>query len=424
MQPPGAPPPPSDRRYLALPWYESLRPVMRSGHEVTLLDSGGEFFPALEAAINEATQRIFIETYIFEDDRTGRRIAAALAAAAQRGVRVHVLVDGFGTQREDGQWSSIIREAGVAIETFRPERNRYALNRRRLRRLHRKLAVIDGCVAFVGGLNILDDYYDPNHGDIEFPRLDYAVRVRGPLVAHVHVAAARLWWELSVINRSLRRAAAAAAGSTRHRVHLPESVVSDVTPAGTVRAALVLRDNIRFRKTIERAYLKAIGRSRREVLIACAYFFPGARFRRALLLAVRRGVRVRLLLQGKVEYKLQHYASQALYEELLRAGIEIIEYRRSFLHAKAAVVDDWATVGSSNIDPFSLLLAREANVMVQDAGFAQQLRSRIDEAIRIGGVPVVLQHHARRPWPVRLMNRIAFVILRIGVALAGTPGRY
>ncbi|MGE3864235.1 MAG: phospholipase D-like domain-containing protein, partial [Burkholderiaceae bacterium] len=194
-----------DRQYLALPWYESLRPVMRGGHEVTLLDSGGEFFPALEAAISEARQRIFLETYIFEDDRTGRRIAAALAAAAARGVSVHVLVDGFGTQRQDGEWVSVIRDAGVSLETFRPERHRYALNRKRLRRLHRKLAVIDGCVAFVGGLNVLDDYYDPNHGDIEFPRLDYAVRVRGPLVAHVHVAVARLWWELSVINRSLRR---------------------------------------------------------------------------------------------------------------------------------------------------------------------------------------------------------------------------
>lgn len=424
MQPPGAAQPLNDQQYVTLPWYESLRPVMRGGHEVLLLDSGAEFFPALEAAINEATQLIFLETYIFEDDRTGQRIASALAAAAQRGVRVHVLVDGFGTQRQDGQWYRIIREAGVAIETFRPERNRFALNRRRLRRLHRKLAVIDGRMTFVGGLNILDDYNDPNHGELEFPRLDYAVRVRGPLVAHAHVAAARLWWELSVINRSLRRAAAAAAGSTRHRVHLPESVDSEVTPVGTMRAALVLRDNIRFRRTIGRAYLKAIGRSRREVLIACAYFFPGARFRRALLLAVRRGVRVRLLLQGRVEYKLQHYASQALYEELLRGGVEIIEYRRSFLHAKAAVIDDWATVGSSNIDPFSLLLAREANVGVHDAAFARQLRERLLAAIERGGVPVELRKHQRRPWPVRMLNAIAFVVLRIGVAISGVAGRY
>src|SRR5690606_25458395 len=114
-----------------------------------------------------------------------------------------------------------------------------------------------------------------------------------------------------------------------------------------------------------------------------------------------------------------HYASQALYEPWLRAGIEIVEYRRSFLHAKVAVIDDWATVGSSNIDPFSLLLAREANVAIEDAAFAGRLRERLNRAIDEGGVRVVLQSHAKRPWPVRLMNKIALLLVRIGVALTG-----
>lgn len=413
----------TDRQFVSLPWYEGLRPMLEGGHEVTLLESGAEYFPALEQAVAEAAQGIYLETYIFEDDATGRRIAAALAAAAIRGVRVRVVVDGFGTARA-GEWASTIRQAGALVETFRPERRRFALDRRRLRRLHRKLAVIDGHVAFVGGINVLDDLHDPQHGRLEHPRLDYAVRVRGPLVAQVHVAAARLWWEISVVNRSLRRAGAPASSSARGPLQLPESVRSEVTPAGPVRAALMLRDNVRHRRTIERAYLKAIGRSRREVLIACAYFFPGARFRRALLAAVRRGVRVRLLLQGRVEYRLQHYASQALYDELLRGGVEIVEYRRSFLHAKAAVVDDWATVGSSNIDPFSLLLAREANVGVQDAAFARRLRERLERAIEVGGVPVAIHDHRRRPWPVRMVNALAFLVLRAGVALAGVGSRY
>jgi phosphatidylserine/phosphatidylglycerophosphate/cardiolipin synthase-like enzyme len=132
-----------------------------------------------------------------------------------------------------------------------------------------------------------------------------------------------------------------------------------------------------LRSQIERAYLKALGGARREVLIANAYFFPGRRFRRALAEAARRGVRVRLLLQGRAEYVLPHLATQSLYEPLLGAGVEIVEYHRSFMHAKVAVIDDWATVGSSNIDPFSLLLAREANVVVVDAGFAATLRERL-----------------------------------------------
>ena len=414
----------ADRKYVSLPWYESLQPTLQGGHEVALLESGAGFFPALEEAIASAAEGIYFETYIFQDDPTGARIAAALAAAARRGVRVHVIVDGFGTARRDGDWARTIREAGVLLETFRPERRRFTLDRQRLRRLHRKLAVIDGRVAFVGGINVLDDLHDPNHGLLEHPRLDYAVRVRGPLVAQVHVAAARLWWEISVVNRSLGRGGARTGEAPPAPLHPPDAVRSEVTPAGRIRAAFLLRDNLRHRRTIERAYLRAIGHSRREVLIACAYFFPGSRFRRALLEAVARGVRVRLLLQGKVEYRLQHYGSQALYDELLRGGVEIVEYRRSFLHAKVAVVDDWATVGSSNIDPFSLLLAREANVGVYDAAFARQLRDRLNVAIETGGEPIALHGHERRPWLTRMMNAIAFLVLRIGVALSGVAGRY
>ncbi len=413
-----------DRQHVSLPWYESLNPVVRGGHEVALLESGREFFPALEDAIGTAVDCIYLETYIFNDDPSGRRVAEALAAAARRGVAVHLIVDGFGTAPGDGQWQQTLRAAGVRLQTFRPDRRRFALDRQRLRRLHRKLAVIDGRVAFVGGINVLDDWYDPNHGRLDDPRLDYAVRVRGPLVAQAHVAAARLWWEVATVNRSLRRGADGTATGWPTWLQLPDPVASEVTSAGRVRAALMLRDNLRHRRTIERAYLRAMGRARREVLLASAYFLPGVRFRRALLAAVRRGVRVRLLLQGKVEYRLPHYGTQALYDELLRGGVEIIEYRRSFLHAKVAVIDDWATVGSSNIDPFSLLLAREANVGVHDAAFARALRARLDAAIEAGGVPIRLQSHQRRPWPVRMMNALAFLVLRVGVALSGAGSRY
>jgi len=414
-------PPPGAADAVSLRLYESLKPRMRRGHEVELLESGGQYFPALEQAIDDARASVHLETYIFEDDPSGRRIGAALERAARRGVRVRVVVDGFGTAHIDPRRARTLREAGVMLEVFRPEFRRYSLDRQRLRRMHRKMTVVDGVVAFVGGINVLDDHYDPNHGALEHPRLDYAVRVRGPLVAQAHVAAARLWWETATVNRLARGGRKA---SARELLQLLERVHSDVASAGHVRAALMLRDNLRHRRTIERAYLRAIGRSRSEVLIACAYFFPGGRFRRALKSAVRLGVRVRLLLQGRVEYRLQHYASQALYEPFLRAGIEIVEYRRSFLHAKVAVIDDWATVGSSNIDPFSLLLAREANVAVEDAGFAGLLRERLNRAIDEGGVRVVLQRHTKRPWPVRLMNKIALLLVRIGVALTGKGADY
>jgi cardiolipin synthase A/B len=391
---------------------------------VTLLQSGTQYFPALLEAIDAARREIWLETYIYADDDTGRRVATALAAAAGRGVAVRVLVDGFGTREMPPAIAATLRAAGVELRVYAPVRWLLTLDRKRLRRMHRKQACIDGEVAFVGGINIVDDLLDPNHGVLEHPRLDYAVQVRGPVVADAHVAMARLWWQLAM--RDLpRRLTRREPGPVEMRMpgwlRLDEP---DPAPAGRTRALLVLRDNLGFRRSIERAYLKAIGNARREVLIANAYFFPGRKFRRALKAAASRGVRVRLLLQGRIEYALPHYAAQALYDELLEAGIEIVEYHRSFLHAKVAVIDDWATVGSSNIDPFSLLLSREANLMVFDAGFAQELRQRLLESIDEGGRPLAITQHSQRPWTRRLLNWFAYRVLRLGVTVSGARRSY
>jgi cardiolipin synthase A/B len=392
-------------------WYESLKPEWKAGHEVQLLEGGKDYFARLEACIANAKVQIFLETYIFQDDASGRRIANALADAAARGVRVHLVIDGYGTGKLVGEVDLVIRASKIQLEIFRPERKFITLNRQRLRRLHRKLCVIDGEMAFVGGINMLDDYFDPNHGALDAPRFDFAVHVRGPLVSSVHLAMQRMWWELRILSR-------------KERIALPDDVQTNTKSDGEVRAMFVPRDNFRFRRTIEQNYLKAIGHARKEVFIANAYFFPGVRFRRALIAAASRGVRVRLLLQGKVEYRLQYYASQAMYENLLRAGIEIIEYKKSFLHAKVAVVDNWSTVGSSNIDPFSLLLAREANVVVDNEAFSKQLKAALEIGANEGGEPVLLQNHQKRSLPTRLVHWCSFVLLRAAVALTGASGKY
>jgi cardiolipin synthase len=402
-----------ERRLVSEAWTESLKPRLLPGHQIDLLRNGAQYFPALIDAIKSAKRSVFLEAYIFQNDATGKLVANALADASRRAVAVHLLVDGFGTLAIEGEVARILSACSVQVRTFRPEPKRFTLNRQRLRRMHRKLCVVDGELAFVGGINVLDDLFDPNHGVLDAPRFDFAVRVRGPSVAKVHLAVQRLWWEVGLVQRL-----------SRERLMWPDEVQSTITAAGRHRAMFVVRDNLRFRRTIERFYLRAIGRAKRDILIANAYFLPGHRFRNALLAARARGVRVRLLLQGRVEYRLQHYASQALYDELLRAGIEIIEYTPSFLHAKVAVIDDWATVGSSNIDPFSLLLAREANIMVVSSSFAGELRAELEKAIDAGGRPVILRHHEARPWPVRLMNKVAFFLLRLGVALSGRSGRY
>jgi cardiolipin synthase len=376
------------------------------GNKLQLLMNGTAYFPALEAAFDAAQSEIYLETYIFADDDTGRRIAAALVRAAGRGVIVHVLVDGFGSKGTFEQTRRLLSAANIEVLIFGPKTSPLTLRRNRLRRLHRKLVVVDARVAFVGGINVIDDMHTPRHTP---PRYDYAVRIEGPLVADVLQQAARLWHRVAWA--SLRRSL------QRH-----QTVSTEVK--GHQRAALVVRDNLSHRSDIEDAYLAAIAEAREEVIIANAYFFPGARFRHALRAAARRGVRVVLLLQGRVEYMLLHYASRALYGSLLDAGVEIYEYHKSFLHAKVAVIDRrWATVGSSNIDPFSLMLAREANLLVDDAAFSEELRLSLLEHMRDGAIVVAKSAWHQQPLWRRAIIWSAYGCARLLMGLVGYGGK-
>ncbi|MEI2415782.1 cardiolipin synthase ClsB [Orrella sp. JC864] len=388
-------------------------------NEVALLENGLALFPALFEAIGQAADSVHLETYIFRLDDVGQALLGCLERACARGVKVRVAIDGYGSAGTARALQARLAAMGAQCRIYRPEPRRAAWlvpNRRRLRRLHRKTAVIDGELAFIGGINVIDDYADESDARrMDAPRFDYAVRVRGPVVSELAHAQALLWVRMNPPGRR----PAGWRWLQRLRPPAPPAV-----PAGRTRAALALRDNLRNRKTIEAAYLHAIGQARREIVIANAYFLPGRSFRKALRQAVLRGVRVRLLLQGMVEYRMQYHATRALYDELLRHGMEVYEYMPSYLHAKVAVVDDWATVGSSNLDPFSLLLAREANLMVRDAGFASQLRASLERAIDTGGRRVLAHDYGRRGWLHRLADAVSHVLLRIAVALTGKGGEY
>jgi len=382
-----------------------------NGNRITLLRNGVEYFPALAAEFDAAKREIHLEAYIYEDDVAGRTIAAALARAAQRGVATHVLVDGFGSKDLSPELIERLRAAGVRFLVYRPNISPWTMRRARLRRMHRKVAVIDARVAFVGGINVIDDMDTPKHTP---PRFDYAVRIDGPLVARIHRVVKRLW---------------ALVTATQFKSSAPglRDLGPFTMPRGGQRAAFVVRDNVAHRRDIEQAYLAAIRRARSEIVIASAYFFPGQSFRRALMDAAARGVRVILLLQGRVEYVLLHYASRALYGAFLDAGIEIHEYRKSFMHAKVAVIDrHWATVGSSNIDPFSFLLAREANVVIEDDGFAGQLRGSLLAAVIKGAVQVRRESWAAQPLAVRALTWASYGLARFltGVFAYGRAGEF
>lgn len=396
-------------------------PSPRPGHHLQLLEGSIELFPAMIAAIDAARAEVLLETYIFDFTGSAAEVAYALERAARRGVVVRVVVDGFGTPALPAAWQLRFDAAGVHWITYSPPGRFGMLVPGQWRRLHRKLCVVDGETGFCGGINILDDFHDPNHGSLDSPRLDFAIRVVGPLVEEMRTTMLRQLSRIAAMGQ-LKRARWVGALELWRAVEIPRPPAHHVPSHGEpdAMAALLLRDNLRFRLVIERAYLRAIGRAREEIIIANAYFVPGGRMRRALIRAAERGVRVSLLLQGRYEYFMQYYAARPVFGALLAAGVEIHEYAPSFLHAKVAVIDGhWATVGSSNLDPLSLLLAREANVVVDDRRFAGRLRDRLLHAMQHEGTPMDAAGYAQRPPLQRAKERIARVLMRLAIIVQG-----
>jgi cardiolipin synthase len=405
--------------------------AMRPNHALTLLRGGEQLFPALVKAIDSARSEVLLETYMFEFSGSPLMVAEALERAAARRVVVRVVIDGFGTLDIPAEWKTRWETAGVDWRLFNAARGWRLLFPKRWRRLHRKLTVVDRRIAFCGGINLLDDLYDPNYGTLDRPRFDFAVRVTGPLVDEIHDTMTRLWLRLEVGHEArhhdLEGTVQAVIDASSAGTDSADANLGRPEPAGGgAIAALVLRDNVRFRRRIEATYRLAIAQAQREILIANAYFIPGVRLQRALLNAARRGVRITLLLQGRYEYFLQHHASRAVYGALLEGGIEIIEYEPSFLHAKVAVLDSPAgtvsTVGSSNLDPLSMLLAREANVFVLDDAFGAELRSHLMDAIAHEGRRVESDVYMKRPLRTRWLAWLAYAMIQF--ALYATGKRY
>jgi cardiolipin synthase A/B len=394
------------------------------GHQLSVLSGGSAFFPSLLAAIATSQVEVCLETYIFAFEGAGAEVAEALAVAAQRGVAVRVLMDGIGTPSVPHAWQTRWAEVGVHWHLFAPLGRLGLLLPSQWRRLHRKLVVVDARVGYCGGINVLDDLLDPEHRPQPSPRFDFAVRVEGPLVVQMHAAMLQLWSGVR-LRQQLEPGhwpdAALVWKQVRQRfAPLPEPNIEDAMAREGALAALVLRDNVRHRRSIERVYSKALGTAQRDVFIANAYFLPGRTLQRALVHAAQRGVRVRLLLQGRYEYFMQFHAARPLYGKLLAAGIEIHEYTRGFLHAKVAVVDhEWSTVGSSNLDPLSMLLAREANIVVQDADLAKTLHRALEEGAVAHGRALRVEDYARRAWQQRALGWLAYRLMRLGLLLTG-----
>ncbi|WP_207280620.1 cardiolipin synthase ClsB [Pseudomonas sp. FW300-N2F2] len=372
-------------------------------NRVTLLENGEEYFPRVFEAIRRAETEILLETFILFEDKVGYELRDLLVEAAQRGVRITVSLDGFGCGELTTGFLASLSDAGVRLQMFDPAPRRLGIRTNWFRRLHRKIVVVDGVIAFIGGINFSADHL----GDFgPEAKQDYSVEIKGPAVVDIHHFAllqsgrpsrAKYWWQ-------------------RRRSRRNELAFNDHD--GQVR--LVYRDNHEHQTDIEEVYLQVLRSAQRRVVIANAYFFPGYRLLREIRNAARRGVEVRLILQGQPDMMIAKLAARMLYSYLLKAGVVIYEYCERPLHGKVALVDeDWSTVGSSNLDPLSLSLNLEANVLIRDRTFNRELFERLDYLSR-NHCTVMPENHAPRGLLWRMtIGFMVFHFLRHFPAWAG-----
>jgi cardiolipin synthase len=384
------------------------------GNAFTLLENGEQFFPRVFGCIAAAQREVVLETFILFEDKVGLQLHAALVAAARRGVQVDMTIDGWGSPDLSTGFVRTLCEAGVRLHVFDPGSLPFGLRPMALRRLHRKIVVVDGQVAFIGGINYSADHladYGPE------AKQDWSAEVRGPVVAEIH-----------------RFAHAALAAGSRRSPHRrwwrwrreARPPPEQLAPMGDARALLVSRDNGSHASDIEHQYRLAIRAARQRIVIANAYFFPGYRLIRDLRRAARRGVDVRLVLQGMPDMAIVKIGASALYSHLAKAGVRIFEYCDRPLHGKVALVDDeWATIGSSNLDPLSLSLNLEANVVIRDRRFNADLLERLEHLMRYSCKqidPAVLERQGGLFDLLR--SFIAFHLVRLYPTLVGLLPRH
>ncbi|HVY63566.1 MAG TPA: phosphatidylserine/phosphatidylglycerophosphate/cardiolipin synthase family protein [Gammaproteobacteria bacterium] len=368
---------------------------MADQHQFTWHGTGQDLLSASLEAIASARSSVDMETFTFRDSEIGRRFREALTAAAQRGVRVRLLVDAFGSFGLRRNYFAGLAAAGGAMRWF----NELRFASRHFRD-HRKLLVVDEAVAFLGGCNIAKEYW----GDgITAGWRDGGVGVRGPVAAVLAAEFAEQW----------KRAA-----DGRWRFPAPRlRRRAEVVRAGEVEV-LLIRPGLGPNPL--RQALRADLATAKDVAITSAYFLPSHRLRRSLAQAAARGARVRVLLAGRSDVPLMQLASRSLYRRLLRRGVEIWEYEPQVLHAKRIVIDDIVYVGSSNLDPRSLRINFEIMLRIRDGALAATARGQFEEELARYSRQITRDRlHGRRSWWLRFTQRVAYwLFVRLDPELA------
>lgn len=370
----------------------------RDGHTIELLRSGENFFDTCEKTIDAAKQYIHFQTYIVDDDETGRRIVNALIKAAERGVRVYFLLDAYGGVSFSKELIKKVEEAGILFRLFSPQliTKGFQLSLR----LHHKVVLVDGDTAIIGGMNIADRY----HGKKGFKEwLDFAILIKGPECSHVLFILKRLW-NRAFISRKER---------SRETMHSPLQYNENVK-------VKVLQNNW-YRNKIEilKSYRSALKHAQERMTIFASYFLPGRNERRLLRNASRRGVDIRIVLSAESDAPVFKRATNFLYDFILRNKITIYEYLPSNLHAKVATVDGkWSTIGSYNMNHLSDYGSVEMNADILDNRFAEKFEGLLQEIIEKDCRQVTFEEYTRRKtWLFQLTDWFSYQMIRIMMRL-------
>nr|WP_302474097.1 phospholipase D-like domain-containing protein [Roseococcus sp. MDT2-1-1] len=362
-----------------------LAPAIREGNRIETLVNGDRIFPAMLGAIQEAERSIHLETYIYWDGESAGRFAEALAERARAGVEVRVLLDWFGSTPTDRDHLRVMRDAGADLLRFR--RPRWHSIDRLNSRTHRKLLVVDGRIAFTGGVGIGDKWQGDARNPEEWRETQY--RVEGPVVSQMQAAFLENWME--------------AAGGLPHPGHL----FPPLDRAGEIRAQVAAASPLGGPAQMHMAFLLGLAAAERRIRIGTPYFVPDEVSIAQLIEARERGVEVTVLLPGEhINKGFVRRASRHFWGRMLEAGIRIHEYQPTMYHPKLLVVDEaWATIGSANFDERSFRLNDEMNLMVFDAGFAREQAAIFDADIARSR-EVTLEEWRARPWRMRTGDRI------------------
>ena len=322
---------------------------------ISLVHSGEDYFSRLERIILEAKSEINIQTYIFDYDTTGQRIIAALKIAASRNVKIHILLDGFGSLSFPTEIINKLKKEGIEIRIFSPF---FSLNSLYIgRRLHHKIVVADGKKALIGGINIADKY----HGTEKTPPwLDFAVAINDIKIA---TSLQELCRDIYTKKRFIRR-------------NQIKSVIENQT------ISILQNDWLKRKNQIYNAYINKIGTAQKEIVIVGSYFLPGKKLTKSLIKASRKGVKIKLILSGISDVTLVRRASCHLYSKLLTNTIELYEWKKTILHGKTAVIDtSWTTIGSFNLNNLSSFASIEMNVGIESDEFAKNYLVQLQEII-------------------------------------------